>query len=102
MHVSSKILRPHGGLSKNDLNNVLHIEEDPFDRNAPVDNFTHSYYHDETSINEYCLNNKDGLNTMSINAESLFKKVELAMFPAFSEALTTCIEEIRSCMIVYT
>jgi len=77
MHVSSKILRPHGGLSKNDLNNVLHIEEDPFDRNAPVDNFTHSYYHDETSINEYCLNNKDGLNTMSINAESLFKKVDL-------------------------
>ena len=77
MHVSSKILRPHGGVSKNDLNKILHIEEDPFDSNTPVNPFNHSYYHDDRTMKDYCLYNNNGFNTMSINAESLFKKIDL-------------------------
>ena len=75
MNVSNKILRPHGGLAKNDLNNILHIEEDPYDEDSPVHKFTHSYYHDNESIKDYCLYNREGFNTMSINAESLLKKL---------------------------
>ena len=38
--------------------------------------FKLSTYHDKQSINEYCENNNHSLNIMSLNAESIFSKID--------------------------
>ena len=39
--------------------------------------FKLSYYHDDQTIKDFCTKNNNGLNFMSLNAESVFKKIDM-------------------------
>ena len=77
MNLTEDVLRVHGGLSKNNLSDTLHLNEDEDDANNIFANFTLSHYYDEESIKDYCKGNKGGLNIISLNTESAFKKIEM-------------------------
>ena len=62
MNLTEDILGVHGGLSKNNLSDTLHLNEDEDDANNIFANFTLSHYYDEESIKDYCKGNKGGLN----------------------------------------
>ena len=75
--ITEQTLGPHGGISANNLNSILQLDNDSdFDDEHDI-TFKLSRYHDDQTIKEYCTNNKNGLNFMSLNAESLFKKIEM-------------------------
>jgi exonuclease III/predicted metal-binding protein len=55
----------------------LHIEDvTDFDIENELQ-FKLSYYHDDLSIKDYCTRNNNGLNFMSLNAESVFAKIDM-------------------------
>lgn len=77
MNLNEEILEPHGGFAKNYLNNLLHLEDETFDDEEECQlRFKLSPYHDEESINTYCEANKDSINIMSLNAQSIFSKID--------------------------
>ncbi len=77
MNITDETLGPHGGLAKNNLNSMFHIEEERFDNEEePQIRFKLSPYHDQDSIQAYCTQNKDSVNVMSLNAQSIFDKVD--------------------------
>jgi len=76
MNLNEETLEPHGGFAKNYLNNLLHLEDEIFDDDeGPQLRFKLSPYNDE-SINAYCVSNKDSINIMSLNAQSIFSKID--------------------------
>ena len=70
-------LGPHGGLLKNNLNDILHLENDVDSNFENEMRFKLSYYHDDQTMQNYCTKNKNALNFMSLNAESIFKKIDM-------------------------
>ena len=77
MNVTDETLGPHGGFAKNNLNSIFHIEEEQFDNEEePQIRFKLSPYHDHDSIDAYFTLNKDGVNIMSLNAQSIFDKID--------------------------
>ena len=78
MNLTEEVLRPWGGFSKNNLNDILHLQDDAFiDEVVTQNTFKLSTYHDQESIKDYCQSNTNSLNIMSLNAESIFKKIEI-------------------------
>ena len=75
--ITEQTLGPHGGISANNLASILQMDNDSdFDDENEI-TFKLSHYFDDTTIKEFCINNKNGLNFMSLNAESLFMKIDL-------------------------
>ena len=78
MNLNEETLEPHGGVSKNNLEEIFHIDEEyTNEEDFEIETrFKMSPYYDHTNINEYCNKNNDTLNIMSFNSESIFSKVE--------------------------
>ena len=75
MNLTEEVLRPWEGFSKNNLNDILQLQDDAFiDEVVTQDSFKLSTYHDQESIKDYCQSNTNSLNIMSLNAESILKK----------------------------
>jgi hypothetical protein len=75
--ITEQTLGPHGGISANNLNSILQLDNvSDFDDENEI-TFKLSRYHDDQTIKEFCTNNKNGLNFMSLNAESIFKKIDM-------------------------
>ena len=72
------MLEPHGGLDQNNLNSIFHLEEDHLDEDQEsLINFKLSEYYDVDSIKNYCIGNTYSINIMSLNAQSVFNKVDI-------------------------
>ena len=77
MNLTEETLGPHGGFAKNNLNKIFHIDEEAFDDEVePQTRFKLSPYHDQESMHAYCTQNKDSINVMSLNAQSIFNKID--------------------------
>ena len=75
--ITEQTLGPHGGISANNLASILQMDNDSdFDDENEI-TFKLSHYYDDTTIKEFCINNKNGLNFISLNAESIFMKIDL-------------------------
>ena len=62
----------------NNLNSILQLDTDT--DNDDHDNelsFKLSPYHDDQTISQFCSQNRNGLNLMSLNAQSIFQNVEM-------------------------
>ena len=67
--ITEQTLGPHGGISANNLASILQMDNDSdFDDENEI-TFKLSHYYDDTTIKEFCINNKNGLNFMSLNAD---------------------------------
>ena len=69
-------LDPHGGIEANNLNSILHLEDDILDEEDDHFNFKLTEYYDTDNITTYCTRNKTSLNIMSMNSESIFSKMD--------------------------
>jgi len=67
----------HGGIAQNNLSSILHLDEDVDDETEAYINFKLSEYYDVDSIKSYCIGNKNSINVMSINGQSIFSKIDL-------------------------
>ena len=76
-NLTAQTLGPHGGILNNNLNDILHLENESENDMDNEVQFKLSYYHDDQTIKNYCKRNNNGLNFMSLNAESLFKKIDM-------------------------
>ena len=78
MNLIDETLEPHGGVSKNNLDEIFHVDDEYInDEDFQIDTrFKMSPYYDHTNIKEYCNKNNETLNIMSFNSESIFSKVE--------------------------
>jgi len=76
MNLTDELLEPHGGFSKNYLNSILNVDDEIPNDEEPQIRFKLSPYHDIDSIREYCTQNEDSINVMSLNAQSVFDKIE--------------------------
>ena len=76
MKLTDETLGPHGGFDKNNLNSIFHIEDEMFDNEEPQIRFKLSPYHDQDSIEAHCKQNRDSINVMSLNAQSIFDKID--------------------------
>ncbi len=75
--LTEQTLGPHGGLMANNLNSILQMENDSdFEDDGEI-SFKLSHYHDDQTIKGFCTKNNNGLNFMSLNAESLFAKIDM-------------------------
>jgi hypothetical protein len=73
-----EILTGFGGYKKNSLKQVIDRDEDFFNQSSAVNhsNLQNSPYHDRSTISTYMDNNKNSLNILSSNAESLPQKID--------------------------
>ena len=55
-------LGPHGGLLKNNLNDILRLENDADSNFENEIRFKLSYYNDDQTMQNYCTKNKNALN----------------------------------------
>ena len=78
MNLIDETLEPHGGVSRNNLDEIFHIDDEyTSEEDFQIDTrFKMSPYYDHTNISNFCNNNKENLNIMSFNSESIFSKVE--------------------------
>ena len=78
MNLIDETLEPHGGVSRNNLDEIFHIDDEyTNEEDFQIDTrFKMSPYYDHTNISNFCNNNKENLNIMSFNSESIFSKVE--------------------------
>ena len=72
MNLIDETLEPHGGVSKNNLDEIFHVDDEYInDEDFQIDTrFKMSPYYDHTNIKEYCNKNNETLNIMSFNSES--------------------------------
>ena len=78
MNLLDDILGPLGGISKNNLSDILHLNEEEFRYELETQmHFKLSPYYDIDSLDSYCANNFKNLNVMSLNAESIFAKHDM-------------------------
>ena len=64
----------------NNLNSILQLDDDfIYDKHDEDDelSFKLSHYHDDQTINSFCSHNRNSLNFMSLNAQSIFQNVEM-------------------------
>lgn len=72
------ILDSHGGLTDNNLCDLLHLEEDEYDNNLDEHvTFKLSEYFDIDSFTMYSTRNQSSINTMSLNAQSIWAKLDM-------------------------
>ena len=65
--ITEQTLGPHGGITANNLASILQMDNDSdFDDENEI-TFKLSHHYDDTTIKEFCINNKIGLNFVSIN-----------------------------------
>lgn len=69
------LLELHGG-DRYNLNSILHLDEDIDEETEAYINFKVSEYYDVDTIKSYSIGNKNSINIMSINAQSLFSKID--------------------------
>ena len=60
----------------NNLNSILQLDTDT-DKDDNELSFKLSPYHDDQTISQFCSQNRNGLNLMSLNAQSIFQNVEM-------------------------
>ena len=78
MNLLDDILGPLGGISKNNLSDILHLNEEEFRYELETQmHFKLSPYYDIDSLDSYCSNNLKNLNVMSFNSESIFAKHDM-------------------------
>ena len=78
MNLLDDILGPLGGIAKNNLSSVLHLNEEEFRYELETQtHFQLTPYYDIDSLEIYSSNNVDNLNIMSINAQSIFAKFDM-------------------------
>ena len=78
MNLLDDILGPLGGISKNNLSDILHLNEEEFRYELETQMyFKLSPYYDIDSLDSYCVNNFKNLNVMSLNTESIFAKHDM-------------------------
>ena len=71
----------------NNLNSILQLDDDfIYDKHDEDDelSFKLSHYHDDQTISSFCSHNRNGLNFMSLNAQSIFQNVEMLRQKLFS------------------
>ena len=77
------LLELHGG-DRYNLNSILHLDEDIDEETEAYINFKVSEYYDVDTIKSYSIGNKNSINIMSINAQSLFSKINIYINNTFS------------------
>ncbi len=71
------LLDSHGGISDNNLGNLLHLEEDDYDMDFDEHvTFKLSEYFDIDSFSTYSTRNQNSINIMSLNAQSIWAKLD--------------------------
>ena len=75
--LTERTLGPHGGLMANNLNSILQMENDSEFEDDDEILFKLSQYFDDQTIKNFCEKNNNGLNFMSLNGESVFKKIDM-------------------------
>ena len=68
MNLIDETLEPHGGVSRNNLDEIFHIDDEyTNEEDFQTDTrFKMSPYYDHTKISNFCNNNKENLNIMSL------------------------------------
>ena len=77
MTPSEDPLEAHGGISENNLNSILHIDDNLLDDAEKELNFNLTEYFDIDNFTEYSIRNENGINVFSLNTESICSKIEL-------------------------
>ena len=77
MTPSEDPLEAHGGISENNLNSILHIDDNLLDDAEKELNFNLTSYFDIDNFTEYSIRNENGINVFSLNTESICSKPEL-------------------------
>ena len=68
-------LEEHGGTHMNNLNSILHIDEDTQDEEDYLE-FNLSEYFDLSNFSSYSIRNRNSINILSLNTNSIGKKIE--------------------------
>ena len=68
-------LEEHGGTHMNNLNSILHIDEDTQDEEDYLE-FNLSEYFDLSNFSSYSMRNRNSINILSLNTNSIGKKIE--------------------------
>ena len=77
MNLINETLSHLGGTLNNNLNNALHLDKVPDeDIDITQTEFKLTPYHDIDTIITYRLQTKNSINIMSLNAESIFAKID--------------------------
>ena len=69
-------LEEHGGIQINNLNSILHIDEDTQEEEDNLE-FNLSEYFDLSNFSSYSNRNHNSINILSLNTNSIGKKIEL-------------------------
>ncbi len=75
MNLIDELLSPLGGTNDNNLNNALHLDKSLPDDIELIEEFRLTPYHDLDTISSYQTQNSNSINIMSLNAESIFAKI---------------------------
>ena len=67
----------HVGLTPNNFNSILQLGNDSNYVQDDQLSFKLSHYHANQTTSIFCFQNKNGLNLMSLNAQYVFKNVEM-------------------------
>ena len=71
------LLDSHGGIFNNNLGNLLHLDgENENDEDMEEITFKLSEYYDTNNINTYTNRNKNSINIMSLNTNSIWAKID--------------------------
>ena len=76
MNLIDETLSHLGGTINNNLNNALHLDKVADDDLETQTQFKITPYHDIDTISTYRLQTKNSINIMSLNAESIFAKID--------------------------
>ena len=75
MNLIDETLRHLGGTINNNLNNALHLDKTLDDDIETMTEFKLTPYHDIDTLTTYKTQNKNSINIMSLNAQSIFTKI---------------------------
>ncbi len=76
MNLIDETLRHLGGTINNNLNNALHLDKTLDDDIETMTEFKLTPYHDIDTLTTYKTQNKNSINIMSLNAQSIFTKID--------------------------
>ena len=75
MPPSGDPLEEYGGIQMNNLNSILHIDEDTTEEEEELE-FNLSEYFDLSNFSTYSRRNQNSLNLLSLNTNGIGRKIE--------------------------